>query len=148
MPSHDNAGRARALNDAYNARDLEAAVALTTPDVELVNMATGQTFHGPEGVRQFLGGWSGAFPDSQVETTKVVADEHGAAMEFIGRGTQTGPLPGPAGAIPPTGRPVEVPFIQMLEMRQGKIARIRLYFDSAGLLQQLGIMPTPAAAGA
>lgn len=141
MAARDNDATARALNDAYNARDWGAAVALATPTAEFVNVATGQTFRGADGLREFLQGWSGAFPDSKVETTIVIADERGAAMEFVGRGTHTGPLQGPAGTIPATGRPVAVPFAQVLEFEQGKIARGRLYFDLAGMLQQLGLTP-------
>jgi len=65
-------------------------------------------------------------------------------MEFIGRGTQTGPLATPGGAIPPTGRRVEIQFAQILTFRDGKIARARLYFDAAGMLQQLGLSAAPA----
>lgn len=141
MAGHDNAATARAFNEAFNARDWETAVALTTPDAEITNVATGQTFRGPDGVRQFMQGWAGAFPDSRTETTAVVADEQGAAIEFTGRGTQTGPLAGPAGEIPATGRTVEVRFAQMMELQHGKIARARLYFDLGGMLQQLGLAP-------
>jgi steroid delta-isomerase-like uncharacterized protein len=145
MSAEANAATARAFNDAYNARDWEAAVALATTDVEVVNVATGERLHGAEGVRRFLQGWAGAFPDSTAETTLVVADERGAAMEFVGRGTHTGPLPAPTGDIPPTGRTVEVPFHQMLEMRDGKISRARLYFDALGMLTQLGVIPAAGA---
>src|SRR6185437_2649919 len=106
-----------------------------------------ETLHGPQGLRQFLQGWATAFPDSVVETTRVVADEQGAAMEFIGRGTMTGPLGGPMGEIPPTGKSVAVLFAQVLEMRQGKVARARLYFDGMGMLIQLGVIPAPTGAG-
>jgi steroid delta-isomerase-like uncharacterized protein len=139
MASHDNAAIARALNEAYNARDWDTAVSLTSPDVTMVNVATGQMFHGPDGVREFLAGWATAFPDSQVELTRVVADEAAAAMEFRGRGTHSGPLAGPTGEIPPTGRSVDVPFAQILEVQVGKITQGRLYFDLTGMLRQLGI---------
>ena len=72
MTAQDNAATVRALNEAYNKRDWDGAIALTTPEVTFVNVATGQTFHGPEGVRRFLQGWATAFPDSRVETTQVV----------------------------------------------------------------------------
>jgi steroid delta-isomerase-like uncharacterized protein len=143
MTAQDNAATVRALNEAYNKRDWDGAIALTTPEATFVNVATGQTFHGPEGVRRFLQGWATAFPDSRVETTQVIADEQGAMMEFRGRGTQTGPLQSPAGDIPPTGRSVDVPFVEVLDLQQGKIAQARLYFDSVTLLQQLGVVPQP-----
>jgi steroid delta-isomerase-like uncharacterized protein len=144
MTAQDNAATVRALNEAYNKRDWDGVIALTTPEVSFVNVATSQTFQGPEGVRRFLQGWAMAFPNSRVETTQVVADEQGAMMEFRGRGTQTGPLQSPAGDIPPTGRSVDVPFVEVLDLQQGKIAQARLYFDSMTLLQQLGVVPSPS----
>ena len=144
MPTHDNAATARAFIDAYNAHDWDAAVGMSTPDVEIVDVASGQRFQGPEGIRLFLQIWATAFPDSRVEATMVVADEQGAVIEFVGRGTQTGPLQGPRGDIPPTGRSVAVSFAQTFEMREGKIARGRLYFDAMTLLVQLGVIPDPA----
>ncbi|HET8629520.1 MAG TPA: ester cyclase [Thermomicrobiales bacterium] len=141
MSAEENAALARAINDAYNARDFDRAAELTAPDAEWVNVATGQTFRGPEGARQFLAGWAGAFPDSTVETTYALGGERGATLEFVGRGTQTGPLPSPAGDIPPTGRRVEVPFCQVLEIEGGKVRRARLYFDALGMMQQLGVIP-------
>jgi predicted ester cyclase len=109
------------------------------PDVELINQATGETFQGPEGARAFLEGWATAFPDSQVETLLVVADASAAAIEFRGRGTHTGPLTGPAGTLPPTGRTVDIPFAQVFEFDGEKIVRVRLYFDLATMLHQLQV---------
>lgn len=144
MAGQDNVATVRALNEAFNNRDWEAAIALTTPDVQSVNVATGQSFQGPDGLRQFLQGWATAFPDSRVETTTALADDVSALLEFRGRGTHSGPLQSPAGDIPPTGRSVDIPFAQVLELRDGKIARARLYFDSMTLLQQLGVVPNPS----
>jgi steroid delta-isomerase-like uncharacterized protein len=144
MTAQDNAATVQALNEAYNKRDWDGAIALTTPEVTFVNVATGQAFQGPEGVRHFLQGWATAFPDSRVETTRVVADEQGAVVEFRGRGTHSGPLLSPAGDIPPTGRSVDVPFVQVVDLQQGKIVKARLYFDSMMLLQQVGVVPQPS----
>lgn len=143
MAAEENARVARALNEAYNARDMVAATKLVTVDARLINMATGETFVGEQGVQQFLQGWATTFPDSNVETTTVIADDNAVAMEFTGRGSQTGPLQTPTGEIPPTGRRVEVPFVQVLKLQSGKITEARLYFDVAGMLQQLGIMLQP-----
>ncbi len=148
MSAQDNATAIRSFNEAYNDRDSDRAISLCTPDVEIISVATGQTFLGPDGVRQFLQGWATAFPDSRVETKKVIADEQGAVIEFDGKGTQTGPLAGPAGEIPPTGKYAEQSFCVVADMRDGKIARSRQYFDLVSLLQQLGAIPQPAAAGA
>lgn len=148
MSQQDNAAIARRMNDAYNAQDWDAAANLAASNTEFVNVATAEKFHGQDGVRQFLKGWATAFPGSRVETTSVIADERAAVMEFVGRGTHQGPLKGPAGEIAPTGRSVEVHFCEVLEIEQDKVVRGRLYFDSATMLQQLGLMPASAGATA
>lgn len=144
MSAADNVATMQAFNDAFNARDLNAAIALTTPDVELVDMASGARFAGPDGVRQFFMAWTTAFPDGRVETTATTANEQSAVIEFVGRGTQTGTFHTPSGDIPPSGRAIETRFISMNEFQQGKISRSRLYFDALGMMMQLGVIPAPA----
>lgn len=144
MGAQDNAAALQAFNDAFNARDVDKAIALCTPDVELLNIATGATFRGPDGVRQFFQVWATAFPDSKVTTRTLTASDTTAVMEFTGYGTQTGPLVGPQGTIPPTGRVGDTMFVSICEMSGGKIARSRLYFDLGSLLAQLGVVPAPA----
>src|SRR5579859_4397482 len=92
--------------------------------------------------RGFIG--ASAFPDGKTETTSLTASEQSAVIEFTGRGTQTGPLRGPAGDIPPTGRTAEIRFIPANDFQQGKIAHSRLYFVSLGLMVHLGVIPAPA----
>lgn len=148
MSAQDNAATLQAFNDAYNARDVDKAIALSTPDAEVLTVPTGVTLRGPDGVRQFFQVWTTAFPDSTVTTSTLTAGDNTAVIEFVGRGTQTGPLVGPQGTIPPTGRVGETMFVSVCEMRDGKIARSRLYFDLGSLLAQLGVVPAPAQAQA
>jgi predicted ester cyclase len=81
---------------------------------------------------------------AQVEDTNVIAGDNGAVIEFIGRGTHTGTLASPMGEIPPTGRRVELPFCEVYRITNGKIVGGSTYFDLAGMLQQLGLMPEQA----
>jgi ketosteroid isomerase-like protein len=51
------------------------------------------------------------------------------------------------GDIPPTGRSVEVDYIQVLRFRDGKHVSFNLMFDRLTMLEQLGLVPTsPVAA--
>ena len=143
MSAQDNERAAVQFNEAFNARDWDGAAALCTPDVELVTVASGQTLQGQGGVTQFLQAWATAFPDGRVETTRVIADDRSAMIEFTGAGTHSGPLQTPAVEIPATGKPLTLQFCQFLELDAGKIARARLYFDSMSMLGQLGVLPAP-----
>jgi steroid delta-isomerase-like uncharacterized protein len=143
MTTHDNAAIARRYYDAFNARDLNGAVALADAELEWINLAFGTTFRGAEGFRQFLENYSTAFPDSRVEVRSVVAHGDRVAVEFTARGTHQGPLVGPAGEIPATGRTVQLQLCEVLQLRDGRIVRGRSYYDSATMLRQLGF-PGPA----
>jgi ketosteroid isomerase-like protein len=50
------------------------------------------------------------------------------------------------GDISPTGRSVEVDYIHVLRFRDGKHVSFNLMFDRLMMLEQLGLVPTPAAA--
>jgi steroid delta-isomerase-like uncharacterized protein len=143
MSAQDNAMLARAAYGAFNERDFDRAAALVAEDLELINVATGETFRGPEGFRQYMQGWASAFSDASTEITNLSAGDDFAVVEFVGQGTHDGPLKGPAGEIPPTGRRVEIRFCEVHEIWDGKIVRSRTYFDLATMMGQLGLMSAP-----
>ena len=70
-----------------------------------------------------------------------------AVEEGTFTGTHQGVLHGPAGDVPPTGRPVAVDYIQVLRFRGGKHISFNLMFDRLLMLEQLGLLPAAAAAG-
>ncbi|MBI1876931.1 MAG: ester cyclase [Chloroflexi bacterium] len=140
MSAQDNAKIAQAIYESFNSREIERGLAQYASDVEIVNMPLGLTLHGHDGYRQFIQGWTGAFPDGKVEVTHMVADDNGVVTEFRGRGKHNGPLAGPAGIIPATGRAIDVAFCEVLEIKNGKIVKDRLYFDAATMMGQLGLM--------
>jgi steroid delta-isomerase-like uncharacterized protein len=143
----DNTAVVRALFDAFNEGDMARAAATVTDDFELVDLAAGQTFHGRDGCRQWLETFKMALPDARTEVVNLVGDGDRVASEHIGRGTQTGPFVTPAGAIPPTGRQIELRIGEFYELREGKIAKLHAYYDGATMLRQLGLLP-PAGSGA
>lgn len=141
-----NAALVREVHAAWNKRDFERIIALTAPEFEWVMMPSGQKFRGTDGMRQYAQGWATAFPDGRIEDTNVIAGDNGAVVEFTGRGTHTGPLMAPTGEIPPSGRRLDMPFCEIYRIKNGKIVGGAIYFDMATMLQQLGLMPQPAAA--
>jgi ketosteroid isomerase-like protein len=78
-----------------------------------------------------------AFPDTRIEVTRVLADDGGATMEFVARGTHTGPLLTPDGTLEPTGRSAEVHYCFVYEIEDGQIHCIHQYFDAASMMRQL-----------
>jgi ketosteroid isomerase-like protein len=53
----------------------------------------------------------------------------------------------PTGEIPPTGRAVDLDYIQVLRFRDGRHVSFHLMFDRLLMLEQLGLVPAPAADG-
>lgn len=146
--AEDTAGIAKQALEHLNAHDLDAYAALFADDCELTDTATGEVFHGPDGARRNMEGWFTPFPDAKIEIVNLVAGEGWAAIEAVGRGTQTGPMEGPGGEIPPTGKVLALPFCSTLQVSDGKIVGGRDYYNIADLMQQLGLMPEIATATA
>jgi hypothetical protein len=63
-------------------------------------------------------------------------------LEIIWEETQTGPLEGSAGTIPPSGKRAVLPAVEVMRMESGRSKENHLYFDLMGLLQQIGAVPT------
>ena len=143
METQDNAAFIRNLFDAFNDHDPDLAAAMVSEDFELVDFAAeSQIFRGPQGLRQWLQIFLTAFPDAKVELTNMVATGGDWVFtEFVGRGTRRGPLVGPAGTIPPTGRRIELPVGELLRVEDGKITLVHTYYDGATLMRQLGVFP-------
>lgn len=134
MTADENPAITRILYEAFNDRDFERVSAIIAPDAKVTNVVTGETVEGAAGFRQFLQIWASAFPDTRIEVTNIVAREDGAAVEFTGRGTNTGPLMTPIGEIPPIGRRDEQRFCDAYQITDGKIAGVRTYFDVTSIL--------------
>ena len=111
-----------------------------------MNIPFNVNFSGRKGYREFLDNWTTAMPDCKVEVVNVAGGDEWTAVEFIGRGTHTGPLVGPNGTIPATQKKLDLKFCELLRVKDGQIAEAHLYFDAATLMYQLGVLsqtPTP-----
>ncbi len=141
MATLDNAGIIREMYDAWNDKDLDRYASLATADARMTCVPFGAKL----GFREYGEGWARAFPDGKVELVNLVAQGDMVVGEFTGRGTHTGVLKGPIGEVPPTGRRVEMSFVEVYRLRNGKISEGKVYFDAGPMLAQLGILPEVAA---
>jgi steroid delta-isomerase-like uncharacterized protein len=87
-------------------------------------------------------GWREAFPDLNITVEKQVAERDLVAVRWTARGTNTGSGNG----IPATGRAVQMTGTTLFRMDDGRIAEEWTCADSLGLMRQLGMLATPAAA--
>jgi predicted ester cyclase len=130
----------------FNAHDIDGFTSVLADHVTY-HAPGGMSGQGREACAQFFAGWFAAFPDAHVDVHALHITGDVAVEEGTFTGTHNGVLHSPAGDIPPTGRPVTVGYIQVLRFRNGKHISFNLMYDRLLLLEQLGLIPAPAATG-
>jgi steroid delta-isomerase-like uncharacterized protein len=125
--------------EAENAADYETALAtFQHPRYEYV--ATDEVYDGADEVMAHWRELDRAFPDQEIEIGVLHAADDAVLMEAVARGTHTGPLRG----LPPTGRRFEQPFLAIFIFEGDALVGERVYYDTASLLEQLGVARDPA----
>jgi steroid delta-isomerase-like uncharacterized protein len=140
VSAEENAALVREMYAAFNDHELDRTVAVVSDDFTLLDVATGQTYHGPQGFKQWLQPWLTAVPNGRAELTNLLATDDAVATEHVGRGTHSGPLVTRDRTIPASGRPVELSFAEVIEVGGGKLVAMRAYWDAATLLRQVGAL--------
>jgi steroid delta-isomerase-like uncharacterized protein len=132
-------------NAAFNAHDLDGLVELYAPDAQFTGPGD-MVLKGRDAIRQYTEAWFQGFPDAKITVENTYVDGETVVEEGMFRGTHTGVFPTPMGEVPPTGRRVEGPFVDVFKIRDGQVVSDRLTFDRMQLMEQLGLVPTPAGA--
>jgi predicted ester cyclase len=133
---------AKRADEAFNAHDVEARLAVNSDDVELV-MPGGMHLRGREQAEVLRAFWE-ALPDATITWENHVESGSMIAGEGVLTGTHSGPFRTPQGEIPPSGRQVRLPYAFVRRVEGGMIALEHLYFDQMEFLQQLGAPPQPS----
>jgi steroid delta-isomerase-like uncharacterized protein len=130
----------RAMVEAINNRDFDALDAVVAEDVQRHSAATpGVQVTSLEEFKQFLRSDLAAVPDAQQTIDVIFGTESMVAVRAIYSGTQTGPM----GPFSPSGQKLELPFIGLLRVENGKIVEIWVEWDNLGALVQLGHIEPP-----
>jgi steroid delta-isomerase-like uncharacterized protein len=98
---------------------------------------------GPEGAKQLVTVYRNAFPDVRFTVDEQIAEGDKVVTRWTADGTHKGELQG----IPATGKSSTVTGIAVDRIVNGKIAESWGIFDQFGMMQQLGLVPTPETAG-
>lgn len=138
---------ARGLIEAYNAGDWNRLKAVLASGAVYTEMGTQRRFRGVGRIVQAFQAWKQAIPDSKGTVTHSLARGNTVVLEVVWKGTHTGPLAGPSGAIPPSGKRISVPAAQVITLEGGKIRQLRQYFDLLTLLEEIGAAAPPKEAG-
>ena len=139
----------RKLKEAMNRHDATAMAQHYAPDCTVIDPFVPQPLKGREAVRQDYADFVKGFPDLRIQVINILSKGDTVSGEFTMTGTHRGPLTSPTGEIPPTNKRIEMKGASFARVnQQGQIIEERRYYDSATMLQQLGLMPQPQMAGA
>lgn len=80
-----------------------------------------------------------SFPDMEPTIEHILAKDDMVWSHFRVKGTNTGPM----GGMPATGKVMNVEGIEIMRFKDGKAVERWGVFDAAGMMTQLGMMPSP-----
>ena len=121
-----------------NAGDYAAVIkTFRRPRYEYV--ATDEVYDGADEVLDHFEELHRAFPDQLIEIMDMHTADDTILVEAIARGTHSGPYRG----LPPTGKRFEQPFLGIFVFEDDGLVCERVYYDTATVLQQLGISRDP-----
>lgn len=125
----------RFFEEAFNAGNAHVLKEVIAPD-HVSHLPTGDHY-GPEGVGIDISCFRSAFSDLRFEVDEMFEAPDRVVYRFTARGTHDGPFMG----VPASGRRVDVQGIGIDRIQDGQTVERWIHYDSAGLLQQLGVLP-------
>jgi steroid delta-isomerase-like uncharacterized protein len=131
----------RFVEEAFNSGNLDAIDEIYAPRFFSDDLGAKEE-RSPEDAKQFVSMYRSAFPDGRTTVEDLIAEEDKVAYRWTYRGTHQGELMG----IAPTGREVTITGITINRVSGDRIEEEWNNFDQLGMLQQLGVVPTPGQA--
>jgi ketosteroid isomerase-like protein len=130
---------------AWSGRDPAAFAALCVPEVHYEDPLTAEPLKGPRALGDHAARLWQAAPDARVNSTGArLENERFVAAPCRILGTHTGAL----GRISPTGRAIDVHAVVYAERADdGRLLRVRAFFDAYRAAMELGVLPKPGTAG-
>jgi carboxymethylenebutenolidase len=125
------------------AGDLEATLATMTDDPHLHNVPTMIGGLGRDGVRAFYRDHLiGKFfpPDVRMTSVSRTVGDDRIVDELVMSFTHTIVIDWLLPDVPPTGKPVEVAFVVVAGVKDGRISYEHIYWDQASVLVQVGLL--------
>jgi len=126
----------RALEEPWNQGNLDVVDETVASD--WVQHEPGMEY-GAEALKEFITAYRAAFPDLHYTIEDEIAEGDKVVTRWIATGSHQGELMG----IPPTGKQIAVWGIAIDRLEGGKIVESWVVYDQYGMLQQLGVIPSP-----
>ncbi len=142
MTVEENLRLVTAVTKALNDHDVDRFLSLHLESVIQRDPQHPEGIKGREAIRAGIEPMRRAFPDLRFVQERAFGEGDWVAVQGVGIGTHTGPLEAPgAPPIPATNRSIRLPFAYVAKVDGGKFAEVNVYFDQAGMMAQLGLMP-------
>ncbi len=138
MSIDTNKDLVRAFEAHINARELDEAIALLSPDFVDHTPGVGLP-SGIDGVRAFFTMQYTGLPDNHRQSMEMIGEGDKVVHRLSGEGTHEGMLLG----MPPTGRRVTWSCIDIWRVEDGRLVEHWVEADMLGLMQQIGLVPPP-----
>jgi steroid delta-isomerase-like uncharacterized protein len=126
-------------NDAWNAHDLDAIVAMHAPDMVFDNHTAGESATGAE-VRAHIGAIFETWPDIEFTTRRLYVREGLVVQEWTAAATHAKTMRRGDLVAEPTGRRVEWDGLDVIPFEGGLVKRKDVYSDSVSILRQVGLL--------
>jgi steroid delta-isomerase-like uncharacterized protein len=122
---------------AWNSHSPDKMIPLFTADIFYEDVAFGEVSHGSAELRKFAASEFDGVPDLELKLLR--ANIHGGhgTIEWTFSGTDKG--------VFNTGKKFSVRGVSVIDVRDGKISRNLDFYDTATLMRQVGLLPTPPA---
>lgn len=126
-------------NDAWNAHDVQAIVAMHAPGMVFENHTAGERAEG-EHVGPHISGIFDAWPDLRFETRRLYVRDDLVVQEWTASATHARELRRGALRSPPSGKQIEWNGMDVIPFENGLITRKDVYSDSVSILRQVGLL--------
>ncbi|MGZ5309402.1 MAG: ester cyclase [Solirubrobacterales bacterium] len=127
-------------NEAWNAHDLDAIMAMHAPDMVFANHTAGESASGDE-VRDHIGSIFKSWPDIRFETERLYVRDGVVTQEWTATATHSEEMTRGNIVAPPTGKTVTWEGVDVIPFEDGKVKRKDVYSDSVSILRQVGLLP-------
>lgn len=138
MSEENKAIAHRVYDEFWNQNNLDVLDEIFAPGVVNHELPPGLP-PGVEGTKAYLGMFLSAFPDTQMTVEHQVAEGDMVVTLWSATGTHSGDLMD----IAPTGKQVTVTGIDVYRFGGGQVVEAWGEFDQMGLMQQIGVIPSP-----
>ena len=125
-------------NEAWNAHDLDAIMAMHAPDMVFENHTAGESAAG-EAVRDHIGSIFETWPDIHFESRRTYTRDNLVVQEWSATATHANTMRRGELEAEPTGKRVGWRGVDVIPFEDGLVKRKDVYSDSVSILRQVGL---------